>query len=454
MNTFNKSEHISDASEWQHTRLPALSDLDLLQRCFICKEFLKAPVIAPCNHTFCSRCIREYLLSQNLCPLCKIELFESNLKRDVLLEEIVTCFAQIRPHLLEMLSQKKELVIESSNLVSPPHIPNPIADDSLEIVEVILDNDSISDRDHLVKKQKLNLSSSRSSSPVPLATIPGRKDLVLCPICGDSMSAHTLQTTHIDQCLSGKKPSTKPNETLSRKLGPTRSGITSFFRPMSSESTHQMSHQERVQPAVEALPDNLGHSNYYFNSTIQQRNEQKLSRLDFLSLSTPKLKEKLAAVKIPTGGSRMQLELRYNQYYVIYNSNLDSSRPVLERELRQKLSQWERAHLAFAPVTANLFNPSTRSTISKRLIADKNFLVLEWMETYKGEFKRLTRAARRSAKRGPSLTLPPGEDHQKDPDISIVTSEKSSASSQFIADKGLPPNSSQDVPPSVESEQT
>lgn len=445
MNPFNKLDQISDASEWQQTQLPALSDMDLLQRCYICKEFLRAPVIAPCNHTFCSQCIREYLLAQNLCPLCKIELFESNLKRDVLLEEIVTCYGKIRPHLLRLLTQKKEPLLEPAKSVSPPQILNPRADESLEIVEVTLDNENVSDQERSHKKQKFNPSNSRSSSPAPLATIPHREELVLCPICGDSMSAHTLQTIHIDQCLSGKKASTKPNDFLSRKPVSSRLGITSFFQPVSGDSTPHSTHRGRDQPSVEILPDSLGHSEYYFNNTMQTNHDQKLSRLDYLSLTTSKLKEKLAAVKIPTGGSRMQLELRYNQYYVIYNSNLDSSRPVLERELRQKLSQWERAHLAFAPVTANLFNPSTRSTISKRLIADKNFLVLEWMGAYHGEFKRLIRAARRSAKAGLG--------HEKNQNISVAPEEKSNEPSPLTADKDLTARSTQGTQPSLQSEQ-
>lgn len=45
--------------------IPILKDFDALLHCNICKDILNVPVLTPCNHTYCSRCIREYLRNCN-----------------------------------------------------------------------------------------------------------------------------------------------------------------------------------------------------------------------------------------------------------------------------------------------------------------------------------------------------------------------------------------------------
>lgn len=347
-----------EASDWKDTKLPKLAQLDSLQRCLICKDFLKAPVSTSCNHTFCSQCIREHLLKENLCPLCKSEQFESNLKRDILLEEIVVCFQSLRDELFNMVSNHNERAPDSlvtsrnggessRNVISTTSSPDP------EVIEVTDESDL--DRATV----------SKSSTPHPPS---GTAE---CPICGDtSMSAEYLQLKHIDECLSGRK---KKLSGVKRK----RNEISLFFQPKKK-------------------PKDIDHQQFYFGQADKHHHETKrMPRIDFGSLSTPKLKEKLAALKVSVLGLRPQLELRYNQYMLYFNSNLDTNRPVSELELRQKLNQWEKSHLAFKPQALNsIFGDS----LAHKNISDKDFPIKVWEERYREEFRDLVRAARRSRK--------------------------------------------------------
>lgn len=317
---------LTDPSDWNNTQVPQLKELDSLKRCFICKEFFKAPVVTSCNHTFCLQCIREALIEKQLCPLCKTELYESNLRRDILLEEIVNCYSRIRPYLYDLL--KKEQLPE---------------------IEIIEDSD---DEEVLPKRIKL--------------------DLVECPVCSEKMTAVELQSKHLDDCLNGKITK-KRKQTHSQPQG---SGIASFFKGS----------PRNASPPVQSTS-----TDYYFKDVHKHQHEtRKLSKLDFLSLTTPKIKEKLVALKLPVTGTRQQMEMRFNHWYVLYNSNLDSNRPVAEMILRQKLNQWE--------LSINKSSKPRSSNINSANLGDKNFLRLQWMQDHKREYTRLIKAARKVKK--------------------------------------------------------
>ncbi|KAK6460774.1 hypothetical protein DFJ63DRAFT_315435 [Scheffersomyces coipomensis] len=399
---FNKNAlDVSDPSEWQNSKLPNLSELETLERCYICKEFFKAPVITGCNHTFCSQCIRQYLITNNLCPLCKSEVFESNLKRDVLLEEIVTCYARIRPHLFKLLEldrleptdsetmeiDSSPIIIERENLKRP-------ADSSDDIIEIVSEEEI----------PNLGSISSSGSTPDPEvkrlkleSEVKDDPDKASCPVCGTSMSISFLQNQHIEECLNGKvttkpKPSTSFPVQLSKKKTTSKGGIASFFRKRETSSSSPIpSSSPTLNPH-----ESLGHSDFYFKEVSKHSTDnKKLPKLDFQSLTTPRLKEKLTASQIPINGTRTQLELRYNQYYVLFNSNLDSNHPVSEKVLKQRLHQWELSHSAFKSPSGDLFS-SGRSSLSHKSISSKTFSGKEWINAYQSEFKELVEKARAS----------------------------------------------------------
>lgn len=131
-----------------------------------------------------------------------------------------------------------------------------------------------------------------------------------CPVCGEFMPLVELQTNHIDQCLEKtSKPSTKK-----RKVGVTDLLANSGNKPKKTKVT-------QMQAA------SIAH-------------KQRMPNLD-TSLTTNKLKEKLASLKLPANGNRRQLERRLKEYITIYNSNLDSLNPVDDRILMDRLRKWD-----------------------------------------------------------------------------------------------------------------
>lgn len=348
-----------DPSDWKKTKLPKLSQLDSLQRCLICKEFLKAPVITSCNHTFCSHCIRQHLLNESSCPLCKAEQFESNLKRVILLEEIVSCFQAVREDLIALVRASESPSFPDASIADGLPLKLNSAEEDAEKISSPQDVIEISDHSE-------ELATESSSGQVR------------CPICADSMTADFLQRKHLDDCLAGKKPAPLKQTQVKKR----RDGISLFFQQ-----------RKRSKP-----PQEVDHEEFYFvQAHKHHRDTKKLPKIDFGSASTPKLKEKLAALKLSVLGTRAQQELRYNQYYILHNSNLDSNHPLTDLELRQKLNQWEKSHQAFsAPVGANtLFG----DLLSHKSVSDKDFPVKAWQEKYKDEFKQLIRTAKRTRKR-------------------------------------------------------
>ncbi|CAH6718606.1 hypothetical protein CLIB1444_01S10506 [[Candida] jaroonii] len=240
-----------------------------------------------------------------------------------------------------------------------------------------------SDHENDVDSDKTLVSSSVQSSPKRKLEEEEKDDkddkkkvkvsesLAECPICEKFMDSTFLQTTHIDACLSGKtilpKTSSVPKKT--------KTNISSFFK--SKE------------------PKKVDHEDFYFNQVEKHvQSINRLPKLDFKSLTTPKLKEKLSSVNLSTNGTRNQLELRYNQYYILFNSNLDSNHPVDTRTLKQQLMSWESSHSAFnSKSVTSLFTKNTTKSI-----IDKNFSVRLWKRMYHMEFKELIEQAKKNIK--------------------------------------------------------
>lgn len=329
--------NVTDPSDWYDTKLPEISQLESLQRCYICKEFLQAPVVTSCYHTFCSGCIRQHLLQKSSCPLCQSNQLESNLRRVAALEEMVKCFVDLRPQLLQLI-QNNEPQNDASGLSATDLSTSAPSSSSTEPTEITDD--------------------------VIVVEEPPRKKLkseAECPICQKIMNAEFLQATHIDNCLKGK------SNILPKKSKPEKKEILSFFKPKTQIKSN--------------------HQDFYFNEPHKHvHKETRLPKLDFSSLSISKLREKLSSINLPTTGTKNQLENRYNQYYVLYNSNLDSNHPVDVRVLRLRLSKWESS----SSKSSDLF---IKSGLSTRNITDKNFLVSEWKRAYHQEFVELKKQA-------------------------------------------------------------
>lgn len=279
---------ITNPDDFDQSKVPELTALDTLLRCDICKEFYTSPVLSNCGHSFCSLCIRRYLVNDPKCALCGRELRESGLRRNGVLEELVNVFTKLRPELLDSIK------IEANE--SNERVANSTKSPTVDAVEIIDLEESITDDEIQVidVKKRKNVGLDMLLKKKPKVEIETGE----CPICLKRLPLSILQTTHIDSCLS---------ESEVKKSNP----IKKIKAPVAIK---------KVQPN---------------NLTLQ-----KLPKLDS-TISTQQLKSKLNSLELPTTGSRFILEQRYIEYSTLWNANCDSGKPKDPRVLRRELNRWE-----------------------------------------------------------------------------------------------------------------
>ena len=63
---------------WDVERFPENPDPELL--CCICQGVLKDALVSPCEHVFCSVCVKKWLKEKPQCPNCRFQMSERDLK--------------------------------------------------------------------------------------------------------------------------------------------------------------------------------------------------------------------------------------------------------------------------------------------------------------------------------------------------------------------------------------
>lgn len=110
--TMNETElgNVTEPHDFSDERLVVL---DTSLRCSICKDLINAPVVAPCSHSFCSmvsidttfavkknswtiQCIRESLLVNPACPVCRATVSDGQLKKNTTLSEVIEAYRLAR----------------------------------------------------------------------------------------------------------------------------------------------------------------------------------------------------------------------------------------------------------------------------------------------------------------------------------------------------------------------
>lgn len=413
---------ISDASDFVHTRIPKLSQLDTLLRCHICKDFLKVPVLTPCGHTFCSVCIREYINVQAKCPLCLTELRDSMLRSEFLVSEIIDTYKSIRSDILEII-QKPEDSTESRHNASLIDLGSEY-DDSL-----IIDADSNEDDDiqiiednqrNPLKRTSTDLTGSSSVGNGPRSKyfkttskakrsstvskidsmIKKSVELVPCPICEKYFPVKELERTHLDECLTlqslGKTPR---HESVKNKPMVKKTRVS-----LPEKSSLLRSHQNKRTEQDEIV----SHVDKYLNSS-SDTGHQRLPKLDLPSMTITQVKQKLTNLGLSTNGSKQDMIARYNYFEILWNSNFcDSLNPVEVSELKRQLLSWEasrKVHNNKGPSNSigdlmTSRRSDTQNTYKKLLVNVKTdrFDRKGWCILFRKEFKQLIKDAKKIRK--------------------------------------------------------
>lgn len=180
----------------------ALQSFDSTLRCPVCGDFYSAPMGLPCGHQFCSFCIRNLFASgKEECPQCRVAATSLQLKPVRILEEIVAQFKQLRPRLLELVSDER---VANQNLQSPgrkrSRSPSPKAP---ELKTFQLQSTPVESVKQTVRAGPLS------------------RDLVTCPIC-QHLVLYKKLNAHLDDNCS---PSTRADNESSSSLLSAEKGV-------------------------------------------------------------------------------------------------------------------------------------------------------------------------------------------------------------------------------------
>ena len=115
-------DSIETEADWPVEAKP-LQLIEKSLKCSICHATKRSAVLlSNCGHSFCSYCIRQFLLKEKICPLCRKPATESDIVRNITLNEVLDIFKEQRNDLLElcrtMFSKSHVSTVESASSTS------------------------------------------------------------------------------------------------------------------------------------------------------------------------------------------------------------------------------------------------------------------------------------------------------------------------------------------------
>ncbi|KAF8463515.1 hypothetical protein BDZ91DRAFT_731782 [Kalaharituber pfeilii] len=343
----NNELNITDPTDWADTRLPIIQRLDNALRCQVCKEFLTAPLITECCHTFCSLCIRRCLTSDQKCPSCRAPEMESRLRKNNAVEEIVEAFVTARKAIMGVATEKRG---------AGPEERDDGKDTALGTAERGSSGGTPSRRS--LRRSKSNVSYAEPTMDVdegghfvngdegqaPMGSVPAENvhagyelddGLVPCPVCNVRMKEDRVPF-HIDKCLRDHEEGKKLSPHLIYIAGGTRSGPTHPTQPSSSPRRPRSTVPVTSNNPVPIFPS---------AARSIQPIPDRLPKLNYTLLTEKKLREKLVELGIPSNGPKYILQARHTEWVNLFNANRDSRSPKSKKELLNELAVWERTVL-------------------------------------------------------------------------------------------------------------
>ncbi|KAK6544531.1 E3 ubiquitin-protein ligase rad18 [Orbilia ellipsospora] len=409
-----------DPTDWLKTSVPGLQALDTALACRVCKEYLNAPVVTSCGHTFCSLCIRRCLSSTQKCPACMTTDEESRLRRNPIVQEFLNSFIAVRKQMLELLAVKEE----EEKPISPPEPMLEVEGRRVEKRSSIDFDDEIEEeeatdrrRGKRRKQEEAPMSSgelrrsTRSSSQRTNSKISSQKSmividdsdddfnpdqgnsdnetkptprskrgrparvpetptkesgLVACPICNRSKTQDRIES-HVNRCIEGRRSPSPPKA----EDGAQASSASPLKRqPISFSNVSK--------------PLAIQHRPPY---TEEEKQKLRLPKGNFSLTKEADIRKKLRenGIRVDVKGkeSKQVLWARLQEWTNIWNANLDSETPKTKLALVKELETNERHQQSQRP----------------SIVQDKEFARDEWGKDHKDEFDALVAAAKLKAQK-------------------------------------------------------
>jgi E3 ubiquitin-protein ligase RAD18 len=347
-------EPVSDSTDWLSTPLSALAPLESSLRCQVCKDFFETPMVTSCSHTFCSLCIRRYLSQEGKCPACRQNDQESKLRRNWVVEELVTNFKDSRKGLLDFAKQaaekdeieerrpKKRRKVKADHSTQQAPIRSTRSQSRKQNVqpsqESLRTNEEIADSESDYEDEPER--STHFSEPVS-----GSDDgLIACPGCGRRMKAEAV-FTHLDTCTSS-------------------TGVD-----------------------VSSTPPSVKTTSIAYTQPSAMKQKERLPTLAYSMLTDHALRKKLKELGISNQGSKLLMQKRHTEWVNLWNANCDSRNPRSKRDLLNELEIWDRTQ---GRQVANNVGPNG--------VMAKDFDGDAYVKNNKNDFDDLIRKAREKAK--------------------------------------------------------
>ncbi|KOX73258.1 E3 ubiquitin-protein ligase RAD18 [Melipona quadrifasciata] len=318
--------------------------------CGICYEFMDTSVMTLCSHNYCSLCIRKYLHYKTQCPACFAETFEKDLRKNKILDEIITHFSQIKDKLKRFLQIQMQFANfnEIDNASSGPkslHQSKNVDANEQEskviyknIISDICISQSITSPSTHVQKDLSSPSTSGAiriplmftpkSSKCPIATKTEETKIVICPVCKVSISELKINR-HLDDCLKRESTNEKPQ--------------------------------------------------------ITELKRKPLSKLVFSLMKDVVLKKKAKEFGLSSQGDRKILEARLQRYIVLYNAECDKPNPRPVSELIKQCEDEENTERKANKISFLYKLQVTRNTEENVIENERK----KYLETHKNSFDSL-----------------------------------------------------------------
>ena len=377
------STTVPDSTDWLPTPLAALAPLESALRCQVCKDFFNTPMMTSCSHTFCSLCIRRYLSQEGRCPACRTADQELKLRRNWVVEELVSGFVEGRESLLTFARRAAEVEKQKQEGDDNPrpkkrrkvHVQSLLQDgagaerrstrsqsrrDAIQASQESTAEHIVADSDDAGSEyeEQEETEMARQAPTPPRAKAELNDGLVACPGCGKRMKEEIV-FTHLDQCASiGDGQETTPNTNGVYKAQAPQPGSSIAYTP----------------------PD----------AVLTSRARDRLPTIAYSMLSDTALRKKLQALGISSQGPKLLLQKRHTEWVNLWNADCDSRNPRKKQELLAELDVWERTQGRQILQGMNAAAGGGQGTG----VMAKDFDGESWMKGNKSDFEDLVRRAR------------------------------------------------------------
>jgi E3 ubiquitin-protein ligase RAD18 len=380
------SASVPDSTDWLSTPLAALAPLESALRCQVCKDFFNTPMMTSCSHTFCSLCIRRYLSQEGRCPACRTADQELKLRRNWVVEELVSGFVEERDGLLNFARKCAEADTENQEECEGPRPKKRRKVEAPQSQQNVAGAERRSTRSQSRKAAGQTSQESAATQTIADSDDAGSEyeeqddkhvmvqatnqkhaqaepndGLVACPGCGKRMKEEVV-FTHLDHCTSS-------NGNDVPETAPVTNGLHRSPR----------NQQPRASTAY-TPPDTLSSG----------KPRERLPTLAYSMLNDTALRKKLQALGISSQGPKLLLQKRHTEWVNLWNANCDSRNPRTKRDLLGELDVWERTQ-----GRQILQGMSALASGGQGMgVMAKDFDGESWMRGNKSDFEELVRRAR------------------------------------------------------------